>query len=460
MAPTHFLLDTSRTSRRDFDRCQRQAPITFRDPNLTEKDPGAARFGGFQAMMYFASREGSVLNHAIAGLGEYASKSIARRVEADANIVSLSIGEPTFGPPPAARERLGALLDLGVLMTDIKRYEASMGSPALRDAIASYHKTFFDLSVDPASQVLVTNGGAGALTAAILATSNPGDEVLVGDPSYMLYRRLVTTLGRTAVAIARRSDRGYAWDTDQVRQAITKRTAALIVNSPENPTGYACTEADMQALVTVCEERGLMLIHDEVYDQFCFSQRHQPAARIAGFDHVVQINSMSKKFGVPGLRMGWMISNPKVIAYAAKAQDYTTLAVSAFSEKIAEALLCCPNLDSWFAETRDMLGERVALTVDRLRTLPGIEFSLPIAGGMFAFPSVAGLARHLHLSNDDSPGDAVAQWMLEQAKVAVVPGSVYGREGAAAVRLVLCAAETDLLKGLDQIDRAVCAVHV
>lgn len=395
-----------------------------------------------------------MLNSRIKSLGPYSSKAISRGVEGDTNIISLSIGEPEFGPPPAAVARLDEVVRAQQFIRHTKRYEESRGSPSLRASISKYYRQSFDLSVSAESEILVTQGGAGALTAAILATTGPGDEVLIGDPSYMLYERLLTVLGRVPRRIPRPASEGYRYDLERVHSAIAPNTAALIVNSPENPTGYVCSDGEMHGLVSLCQKHGLTLIHDEVYDQFNFDRSHKPAALFGGFANVVQINSMSKKFGVPGLRLGWLLSNAETVAVAAKAQDYTSLAVSSFSEQVAEVLLQCPGVDTWFAETREMLRARLALTVARLSAITGIEFPSTISGGMFAFPTVSGLAERLALPISRSRGDAVAEWLLTKVGVAVVPGGVYGSQGEESVRLVVCGREEDFQQALSRIERA------
>ena len=399
-----------------------------------------------------------MLNQSLLRLGSYTSKSIARSVEGDPNVISLSIGEPVFGPPPKSEAAIGELLRSGVLMTDLKRYETSLGLPELRHAIADYGRAYFGMQVDPETQVLVTAGGAGALTDAILTTTDPGDEIIIGDPSYMLYERLVTVLGRRPVPFLRHAGNGYSWDIQALRGAVSDRTGAIIVNSPENPTGYVCAEDEIRDIVRLCRDKGIFLIHDEVYDQFCFNGSHLPAGTVDGFDNVVQVNSMSKKFGVPGLRIGWMLSDPGTIAAAAKAQDYTTLAVNAFNERIAHAMLRTPGLSAWFDEVRQLLRRRVDNTVQCLTSVPGFNFPSIIGGGMFAFPNVDQLAARLG-GHGGRAGELVARWLRECAGVAVVPGSTYGSAGNNAVRLVLCGPEEALADGLKRIVRAVNGIE-
>lgn len=392
-----------------------------------------------------------MLNGRIQSLGVYASRAIARDVEENSKVISLSIGEPEFGPPPSVATSLQKLVDPAFLARDLKRYERSFGAPTLRDAVAQYYRRYFDLVINPESQILITHGGVGALTSAILATTNPGDEVLVGDPSYMLYERLVIVLGRVPRLIPRHPSNGYRFASSDVKGAITSKTTAMIVNSPENPTGYVCPEEELRELVENCACHGMTFIHDEVYDQFNFSNQHRPAGALAGFENVVQINSMSKKFGVPGLRLGWLISNPTTVAVAARAQDYTTLSINSFVERLGEALLTCDGQDIWFGEIRNMLQERAKSVTAKLGSIEGVEFSSQILGGMFAFPSVSKLATRLGLQDGSNVAESVTAWLLRKAAVAVVPGSVYGTLGQNSIRIVVCGPEDELREALERI---------
>ncbi len=400
-----------------------------------------------------------MLNSAIQSLGVYASRSIARSVEGNAQVISLSIGEPEFGPPPTAVEQLEELMRTTELLTHLKRYEQSLGSTSLRLAIARYYQRYFALAVDPEKEILITHGGAGALAAAILATTKPGDEVLVGDPAYMLYERIIVVLGRVPRRVARESSQGYRFDLPRIKAAIGPKTAALIVNSPENPIGYVCPDIELSALTSLCSEHEMNLIHDEVYDQFNFLNSHRPAGAFSGFDNVVQINSMSKKFGVPGLRLGWLVSNAVTVAVAARAQDYTQLSVNSFNEKVAEVLFGCADQAEWFTEIRNTLRKRVTIATERLGAIEGIDFPFPASGGMFIFPTVSGFAERLKITNSKSAGEAVADWLFQQVRIAVVPGLVYGPHGANSIRLVLSGPQNDLEKALTRIEDAEKAIN-
>jgi len=378
-----------------------------------------------------------MINPAIESLISYTSKSTARAAEQDPEIVNLSIGEPDFGPPPFAVERLAEVLDPRRFVADLKRYEASRGAPELRTAIAQYYARHHGLAIDPDTEILVSHGGVGALTIAMLAGSAEGDEIAIPEPSYMLYERQVRSLGRIPLRVPRDANDGFRYDLARIASAVGPRTRMLVINSPENPTGYVCTDEELRGLVELCRERRMWLVHDEVYDQHTFGRRHRPARSYANADDpVLAVNSFSKKFGVPGLRIGWLVAPPRFAAAASKVHDYCYLAVSRTAEAFGALMLGDPASDAWFEEIRRTLDARFDLMVAGLGNVEGVEVTR-LDGGLFVFPRVRKLAARLGLGGDDA-GAAVAKWLLDELKIASVPGGVYGDTCRDYVRFVVC----------------------
>lgn len=402
-----------------------------------------------------------MINPAVLALHSYSSKTIARGLRAGADVIDLSIGEPDFGPPPAANDALSRLFDGRRYTAELKRYERSLGSAELREAIVDYCGALNGAPAPSIDQVLVTHGGAGALTLSILVATEPGDGILIPDPSYMLYARLVTVLGRVPQRFVRSATDGYRYDIERLRSATTPKTRALIVNSPENPTGYVCTDGEMRDMLGHCERHGLTLVHDEVYDQFVFAGAHRSAAALGGYERVIQVNSTSKKFGVPGLRIGWLVANPQFAACAAKAQDYTNLAIHSFSERVATTLLRSADVASWFGEVRQLLRRRAEMGVELLGAIKGVEFSSRVDGGMFLLPRVRGLATHIcGAVPGRAAGDVVADWLLDAARVAAVPGGVYGEQCGDSVRFVTCGPRQDFEDALARIATACSSIDM
>lgn len=384
----------------------------------------------------------------------YSSKAISLKARTNPEIANLSFGEPVFGPPEFALDSI-ARDDLSIteFMRSAKRYEDPRGSADLRRAIAGWYELRHGLKVDPDSEVMVTHGGVEAITLAVLATTQVGDSVAIMDPSYMLYARTIKTLGRQPEAVARPAG-GDEYAALLSGHQPLARSRVAIVNSPENPTGYVLSAADWEHVAADTAARGGWLIHDEVYDVMAFERRHRPARGLETLaPHAILINSFSKKFGLPGLRIGWMVAPSAVIELAAKAHDYLYLGVNIQYEQIALRLLSDPRSQPWLHDVGQELRVRSVEAVRRLDDAHGFEWPRQPLGAMFLFPRVARLyhAMPAAFRSGASIGDAVAKYLLEERKVAVVPGSVYGRQGDEHIRMVLCTPRETLDRALDRL---------
>lgn len=388
----------------------------------------------------------------------YTSKAISARVKSDPRIANLAFGEPDFGPPEHLAESIAKNLAYSAFLGAAKRYEESRGLEQLRVAISEWYLRRYGYRVDPDSEILITHGGVEAITLAILCTSDPGDTILVTDPTYMLYSRSVQTLARVAVPLSRSPDSEYLGALDVLHKSANTnftRAKALIVNSPENPTGYVINRDEWQSLSLVADVHDLWIIHDEVYDTMSFTRPHLPARCVDGLkQRSILVNSFSKKFGLPGLRIGWLCATPELVSLAAKLHDYLYLGVNIMSEQVAVTLMNDPGADAWLVKQTTMLKERAAIVVDSLGPHNGFSWVRPPLGAMFAFPRIAGvrsqippnvLAKHAYLS------DAAAEYFLDGRRVAVTPGSIYGCQGNESVRLVLCSPEPVLREAVGRL---------
>ena len=398
------------------------------------------------------------VNPALIALDEYASKAIATRAKADPNIANLSFGEPDFGPPQYLIDGIEKRdLNKEAFLDSVKRYEISLGSLALRKAISNWYNERYGLAIDPEKEIIVTHGGVEAITLAILSVTSPGDAVSVTNPSYMLYQRTVAVLGRQPVFLTRRpAEQEYSemLNDTETRTAL-EASGALIVNSPENPTGYVLDAEEWGRLGQIGRHEGPWIIHDEVYDALDFGRVHKPARATPSLaPRSILVNSFSKKFGVPGLRIGWMVADESVISMAQKVHDYLYLGVNIQYESIATRLLEHAGRDEWLVELAEMMRKRTENTLGVLDAIPGISWPRTPNGAMFAFPNVRGIYEQLpdtYRKSGVPAGDVVAKYWFEEKKVAVVPGSVYGSEGDDYVRMVLCTAGADFEKALERL---------
>ena len=386
------------------------------------------------------------LNAALHDMDVYASKTISQAAKADPKILNLSIGEPEFGPPEHLLSAIeGADLTLENFLQSVKRYEQSRGSPELRAAISKWYERRYGLTVDPEREIMVTHGGVEAITLALLSCTEASDAVAVTNPAYMLYKRAIIALGRNPVSFERpAAEEEYRALISTNRQFShgMRGAKALIVNSPENPTGYVLTKREWRELLEAAERTGTWVIHDEVYDTMSFTRDHVPVRCLDDLgERTVLINSFSKKFGTPGLRMGWIVAHPDLIEIAMKAHDYLYLGVNILYERVANRLLTDPNIEQWFTSNNRMMKRRADEAIKILKLETGFDWQRLPHGGMFLFPNV----RHFHSmmppeyrSMDVSVGEAVARYLLDKERVATIPGAIYGSQGQENLRLILC----------------------
>ncbi|AOJ67779.1 MULTISPECIES: pyridoxal phosphate-dependent aminotransferase [Burkholderia] len=397
----------------------------------------------------------TALNPVLVDMDVYASKAISLRAKADPQIANLSFGEPVFGPPAHLLDDIAREdLSLNAFLDASKRYENPRGSLALREAIAGWYRDRYGLLLDPEREIMATHGGVEAIALALLVTSAPGDPVIVSDPSYQLYARAVATLDRVPRRL-RREPAQHEYANSLADDALFAGAKAFIVNSPENPTGYVASGEDWRRIAEVADKHGTWVIHDEVYDVMHFERPHAPASTFEPLArNAILINSFSKKFGLPGLRIGWMVAPAHVIDQAAKAHDYLYLGVNIQYERIATRVIGDPKRDGWLAQTVADLRARNVAALERLSSDAGYRWTRRPLGAMFLFPDVSGYYERLPAAFRRSGvpiGDEVARFLLEARKVAVVPGSAYGKLGDNHVRLVLCTQQQAFEQALERM---------
>ncbi|WIM98476.1 aminotransferase class I/II-fold pyridoxal phosphate-dependent enzyme [Actinoplanes oblitus] len=352
-------------------------------------------------------------------------------------VIRLGLGEPDFGAPPAVREAMREAMDGRPLP-----YTPAFGLPALRAAIAGFYRDRHGVTVDPA-RIAVTPGASGALLLAAAATTDPGDEVILADPSYPCNRRLVETFGGRVVTVATTPGSRYQLDTAAVDSAWTGRTSAVMVASPANPTG---TSIPFGELVEVCHRaaaRGAWRIVDEIYlDLADPSPDGTPPRTILTADpDAIVINSFSKYFGMTGWRLGWCVLPPALVpAVERLAMNYflcasTPAQIAALSCFTPESLAVCES-------RRQELAARRAIALAGLAEI-GLPVPVPPDGAFYIYFDVS--------------ATGLTAWdfcrrALDEAHVAVTPGRDFGAATADThVRLSYTASRADLQEGLHRL---------
>ena len=343
--------------------------------------------------------------------------------------ISLGVGEPDFKTPWAVRDAGIRNLEMGQT-----RYTSNSGMKELRTEICKYLDRRFGLHYDPDSQVLVTVGGSEAIDIGIRALVNPGDEVIIPTPAFGLYESIVVANHAKAVFL----DTGPAQfqiDEDALRACVTPATKAIVICSPNNPTGCILNAASLNAVARVAEQSGIYVVCDDVYNRLVyvdgyerFAQRH-PELR----EQTVIIESFSKPWAMTGWRLGWLAAAAPVIAEIAKAHQYlVSSAVSFEMDAAARALTVDPTpmLKVYRARRERVLAALYAMGLDVVEP----------AGAFYTFPSI----KQFGLTSEDFCIKAI-----KEANVALVPGDCFGTEGH--VRLSYCVSDKDLDEGLRRL---------
>jgi aminotransferase len=395
------------------------------------------------------------VNRLLQDLAPHSSKRISEYAQSHSGVLDLTVGLPSFGPPRAFGDALSALArPLRASALPYDRYAHSRGAPELRDAIASVYASEQGVDLDPATTLLITNGAAGALWTGLLAVTEPGDEIMISDPCYMIYPPMIELLGRRPVRVPTDQTDGFALRPSRIQEALTQRSRVVLVNSPGNPTGAVHDEADLATLCDFAEKHGLFVMQDEVLDRYCFRGRHRSVVAVDRHGVGIAVNSLSKRFGMAGWRIGWLAGASQVVEQAAKAHTHFLLAVNHAVQLAAATALSDAGVDAEVSRHANELHDRGLRFLSALREVPGLSVPSRLDGGFYAFVGVRDFALLHHLVPDDgqTTGEAVAEHMLHKRGVAVVPGSAFGNAGADYVRMSFAGDP-------QQLDDAVCKLQ-
>ncbi len=371
----------------------------------------------------------------------------AKQLKAEGvDVVGFGAGEPDFGTPSHVVEAA-----VNALRAGDTRYTPVGGTAELKGAICRSLERDYGLRY-AASEVTASCGAKHTLFNLFLALLEEGDEAIVPAPYWVSYPEQIQVAGATPVIVPTREEDGFRLRPEVLERAITARTRALVLNSPSNPTGAMYAREDLRALASVLEKRDIVVVSDDIYQKLVYG-----GERFAGIleaapglrDRTVIVNGVSKTYAMTGWRIGYAAGPAALIGAMEKLQSQSTSNPTSFAQKAAaEALVgpqdCVDEMIRAFAERRSIL-------VNGLNRLPGVHCPLP-QGAFYAFPNVSGVygRRHGEASIDDS--FSLARYLLEEARVAVVPGAPFGSD--AHVRLSYATSVETIEKGLARIGEA------
>jgi aminotransferase len=345
--------------------------------------------------------------------------------------INLAQGFPNFPAPAEVKEAAKRAID-----ANINQYAITWGSKSLRNALARTYGELYAMDVDPETMLTVTCGSTEAMISTLLAICDPGDEVIVLEPFYENYGPDAAISGATPVFVPLRPS-AFGFDPDELARAFTPRTKAIIVNSPNNPTGRVLTRAELETIAGLCREHDVIAVTDEIYEHILYDGAHIPIATLDGMaDRTVTISGASKTFSVTGWRVGWIVAAPELTAAIRKVHDFVTVGAPApLQEGIAVALEL--GRDYYDRLATDYRARRDLF----LRLLHGAGFTPNTPQGAYYV-----LCDIRPFGFDD---DVVfANWLVSEIGVAGVPGSSFFSRpelGRHLIRFTFCKT-TDLLE--------------
>lgn len=394
--------------------------------------------------------ERAPLSRKLSAIAESATLKVdakAKALKAEGKpVISYAAGEPDFQTPQFIVDAAAVALQDPASY----RYTPAAGLPALREAIAA--KTLRDsgLEVSP-SQVIVTNGGKQAVYQAFQAVVNPGDEVLLPAPYWTTYPEAIRLADGVPVEVFAGADQHYKVTVAQLEAARTPRTTVLVFVSPSNPTGAVYTAEETRAIGEWAVAHGIWIISDEIYQNLVYGGERavsivEVVPEAAG--QTILVNGVAKTYAMTGWRLGWMVGPADAIKVAANLQSHLTSNVNNVAQRAAIAALTGPQTEA--LAFRDAFDRRRQLIVAELSKIEGVRVPMP-GGAFYVYPDVQGLLERSWGGVTPTTSLELADLILDQAEVAVVPGEAFGPSGY--LRLSYALGDDQLLEGIQRLQR-------
>ena len=350
-------------------------------------------------------------------------------------VISLGVGEPDFVTPWKIRQAGIASLEEGRT-----RYSANKGLAALRGEISRYLKRKYTLSYHPDKEILVTIGGSEAIDAVIRALVCPGDEVIIPQPSYVCYEPMTRLVGGVPVIIETKAENEFKVTPEELLSSITDKTKLLILPYPCNPTGAVMEKEDLERIAKVLKEKEIFVLSDEIYAELTYTGKHCSIASIEGMkEQTVVVNGFSKAFSMTGWRLGYACGPEPIIEQVTKIHQYAIMCAPTTAQYAAiEALRNC---DGEVAEMKEEYDMRRRLMVSGFNRL-GLSCREP-KGAFYTFPCI----KKTGMSSDE-----FCERLLLSKKVALVPGTAFGKSGEGFVRASYCYSIEHIARALARIE--------
>ncbi len=350
--------------------------------------------------------------------------------------ISLGVGEPDFDTPWHIRDEGIYSLEKGRTF-----YTSNSGLRDLKVEICNYLKRKQDIEYDPDTQVLVTVGGSEAIDLALRAMINPGDEVLIPQPCYVSYEPCAILAGAKPVIIELKEENEFRLTAQEILDNVTDKTKILVLPFPNNPTGAIMERSDLESIAKVILEKDLFVISDEIYSELTYTDKHVSITQIPGMiERTILINGFSKSYAMTGWRLGYACGPVEILEQMTKIHQYAIMCAPTTSQYAAVEAL--KNGDEDVAMMREQYNQRRRYLLNEFRNM-GLPCFEPF-GAFYIFPSI----KQFGMSSDE-----FANKLLQEEKLAVVPGNAFGDCGEGFIRISYAYSLDDLKKAIERLKR-------
>ncbi len=350
--------------------------------------------------------------------------------------ISLGVGEPDFVTPWHIREAGIYSLEKGST-----HYSSNTGVLELRQEISKYLTRKFDIEYNPINQIIVTVGGSEAIDIAMRSVINPGDEVLIPEPSFVCYKPCTVLAGGIPVPITTTAEDNFKLTPEALKAAITPKTKLLVLPYPNNPTGGIMEKEDLEKIAAVLRDTNIVVLSDEIYAELTYGQKHISIASLPGmYERTVIVSGFSKAYAMTGWRLGYVTGPKELISVMLKIHQYAIMCAPTTSQYAAIDAL--RNGDDDIDYMREEYDNRRRLVIKSFREM-GLD-CFEATGAFYLFPSI----KSTGMTSQD-----FCEKLLKEQKVAVVPGDAFGESGEGHIRASYCYSIKNLTTALERIDR-------
>jgi len=364
-----------------------------------------------------AASNGSFVASHVRGIPRSGIREFFDIVASQKEVISLGVGEPDFVTPWHIREAAIYALEQGRTS-----YTSNLGTPQLRAAISGHLAEKFHVEYDPGREILIAVGVSEAMDLALRAIVDPGDEVIYHEPCYVSYSPSISLAHGVPVPVVCRAEDGFSVRAEAIEAAVTSKSKALVLNFPTNPTGGTMTRAELEQIAAIATKHDLVVLTDEIYSELTFEGEHVSIASLPGMrERTIFLHGFSKAYAMTGFRIGYACAPVELTEAMMRIHQYSMLCASIISQEAA--LEAIQHGESDTVEMREQYRMRRNFIVNAFNSM-GLACHLP-RGSFYAFPSIAGLG---------VTSKEFAVRLLQEEKVAAVPGSAFGACGEGFIR--------------------------